>query len=223
MNHLARALRSDSPNSWFSKNRVNIPNVKEVIWEPLYDTVTYPAAGASSLLLFQDQIGKSGKTLNETNMDLDGQLPKGKAFKVVSIQLAFYSGLASNRIIDAATLGEGPEITDDVRTFAENGALKFRIQSKEYLRQAPLGKFPPVERLAASSSVNAARLTAETSNSIYATEYAAPAGRVFSVQGLLLESNQNFIIELLDLPPLDSGVDGKIVCTLNGFLGRNAQ
>ncbi len=215
--NLARGLKAGNPKEWLSRNRVNIPNVKEVIWEPLYDTVTYPAAGASSLILFQDQIGKSGKTLSQTNMDLDGQLPSGKALKVVSVQLAFYSGFSSN----LHAPGQVSDVTNDVRTFTENGSLKFRINSKEFLRQAPLGKFPPAERLDGFTAQATSKTVA--GNSIDYTDYAVAAGRVFSISGLLLESNQNFHIELNDLPALPSGVDGRIVCTLNGWLGRNAQ
>lgn len=218
MNYLPRGLDASSPRSWFQNNRVNLSNVQEVIYEPLYDTVTYPAAGSSSLTLFQNQIGKNGKKLDETNMDLDGQLPAGKVFLMTGIQLAFYAGDSSaganNELIPN-------HITSDTRTFAENGHLILRIQSKDYLRQAPLGKFPAVERVSGFSALGmGADATAEKKGFI---EYATPCGREFSINGLLLESNQNFSIELRDLPPLLSGVDAKVVCTLNGFIGRNAQ
>lgn len=220
MRYKQRGLRGNSPNSWFSNNRVNLPDTIETIWEPLYDSVTYPAAGATSLTFFQEQIGKAGKTLKDTNMDLDGQLPKGKAFLVTGIQLAFYSGLDSDMAHDG-DFPLDPNVTSDVRTFTENGHLIFRIQSKDYLRQAPLGKFPPVERLTVSSSLGGDNPAGDTK--LTSIEYAAPCGREFSINGVLLESNQNFSIELRDLPALPSAQDGKIVCTLNGFIARNAQ
>lgn len=220
MSTLARGLQASNPSQWFAKNRVNVPGTVETIWEPIYDTATYPAAGASTIILFQDQIGKNGKTLSQTNMDLDGQLPKGKALKVVSIQLAFYTGVQANTQITGANIEQEASL-NDVRTFAENGSLKFRIGSKEFLRQAPLGKFPPAERL--SGFANGAISQDTPPNNGNMTSYAAPSGRLFTLSGLLLESSQNFHIELNDLPALPSGVDGRIVCTLNGWLGRSAQ
>lgn len=138
MSNLARGLSASNPAGWFAKNRVNIPGTKEVIWEPLYDTVTYPAGGAASLILFQDQIGKNGKTLSQTNMDLDGQLPKGKALKVVSVQLAFYCGNGSDTLVQADEIASFTTI-NDTRTFAENGSLKFRIQSERIFTSSAFG------------------------------------------------------------------------------------
>ncbi len=220
MSNLPRGLAASNPAGWFTKNRVNIPGTKEVIWEPLYDTVAYPAGGAATLILFQDQIGKNGKTLSQTNMDLDGQLPKGKALKVVSIQLAFYTGVQANTQITGNNIEQESSI-NDVRTFSENGSLKFRIGSKEFLRQAPLGKFPAAERISGFADGAISQDTPPNNGNM--TSYSAASGRLFTISGLLLESSQNFHIELNDLPPLPSGIDGRIVCTLNGWLGRNAQ
>jgi hypothetical protein len=220
MRYLQRGVNGGNPADWMKQNRVNLAGVSEVIYEPLYDTATYPAAGTTSITLFQNQIGKNGKTLKDTNMDLDGQLPAGKMFLVTGIQLAFYSQDSSGKFVE----NDGSAInfiTRDVRTFAENGHLILRIQSKDYLRQAPLGKFPPVEKVDGFSSVSMDNSTFVNTHAF--VEHVAPAGREFSINGLLLESNQNFSIELRDLPALPSGVDGKIVCTLNGFIARNAQ
>ncbi len=213
-----RGLQATNPSGWYQNNRVNLSGTKEVIWEPLYDTVAYPSGGSSSITLFQNQIGKNGKQLDETNMDLDGQLPSGKSFLLVGIQLAFYAGDLSASANNELIVNH---VTADTRTFAENGHLIFRIGSKDYMRQAPLGKFPPCERLSGYTSLSMG-LDATPNKKTYA-EYATPSGREFSVNGLLLEPNQNFSLELRDLPPLLSGVDGKIVATLNGFIGRNAQ
>jgi hypothetical protein len=212
MNTLARGLSSQNPAKWFADNRVNLPNMKEVIWEPLYDTVTYPTAGGN-LTFFQDQIGKNGKTLVDTNMELDGQLSKGKAFLVTGIQIAFYSALES----DNSGTGQAFALSQEYENLSQSGHLIFRIQSKEYLRQGPLGKFPPVERIGgdvATWGQNA------TQNNI---QYTQLSGREFSVRGLLLESNQNFSISLNDLPALVGPNPGRIMVTLNGFSARNAQ
>lgn len=213
MKTLARGLKGGNPNEWFNKNRVNIPGMKEVIYQPLYDTQVYEAAGNQSITFFGDKIGSNGKSLSQTNMDLDGQLPSGQAFLITGIQVAFVFG--GN--LEADDVSDDINFINDLRTFAENGSLTLRIQSKDYLRQAPLGKFPPVERLAVgvSGADGAVGFTLST--------YCTTAGREFSVRDLLLESNQNFSVELRDLPALPSTIDAELIVTLNGFLGRNAQ
>lgn len=213
MRHLARGVGQSNPEQWFNDNRVNIPGKKEVIWEPLYDSVAVSAAGGETLTLFQDQIGKAGKTLSDTNMDLDGQLSKGTAFLVTSIQLAFYPG-GTSAIVGAAM---GRQTANDVKDFYQSGSLSFRIQSKEYLRQAPFGKFPPAERIAAS----AAQFGQNATQNYF--QYGVACGRIFSIRNLLLESNQNFSITLAETGALSSGIDGRVVCTLNGYRARNAQ
>lgn len=206
-----RGLMSTNPNQWFADARVNIPGKIEVLYEPLFDTLEYPAAGAAEIRFFQD----SNKTSAETNMELDGSIPKGKAFKITGIQLHFYPGVDLN-VSDAIT---DPEfsLVDDVRTFAENGFLELNLNSKNYCRQAPLGVFPPVERLLVETAG-----TGNNPNNI-ATQYATTAGREFSIVPKLIESNTFFEVKIRELPPLPSGVNGKIVCTLNGYVARNAQ
>ena len=149
----------------------------------------------------------------DTNLDLDGQISKGKAQLVTGIQVAFYSGATSY----VAASNPNVELVNDVYTFLQNGTLILKIQSKEYVRQAPLGKFPPVERIAGNT------FTYGQGGSDSSVKYAAPCGREFTIRDLLLESNQNFSVELRDLPALPSGIDGRLVVTLNGDSARNAQ
>lgn len=214
-NSLARGVSSTDPVVWFNKDRVNLPQMKEVLFDPLYDSMTYPAAGAASLTFFQEQIGKGtpAKTESDTNLDMDGQVGKGKAFKITGISVAFYPGANSN----VPVANPNTELNMDVYTFAQNGSLTLKIGDKEFLKQGPLGKFPPVECLAVNASMYGDG--ASDSSVKYATTY----GREFAIVPKLLESNQSFRVELRDLPALPSNIDGRLVVRLNGFLGRNSQ
>lgn len=209
-------LPPSNPNDWIKDNAVNVPGVSESIIEPLYDAGTYPGAGAASLLFFQDPLGGvNGKTLSDTNMDLPGQLSAGKRFKVTAISVEFFH---DNNLSNSTDGIAAANFIDDVRTFAENGALIFKIQSKDYLRQAPLGKFPAPQRFGmdvVSAGANAA------GNNL--TQYTTTKGRLFSITPKVLRANQNFSIELINLPALPSGIDARIMVKLWGVLGRNAQ
>ncbi len=69
--------------------------VLNVTVEPRYDTNFIPTAGTQQLLFFAQPIGTgtsnwataSAKTIADTNMDLQGQLPSGQNFTVLGFRL----------------------------------------------------------------------------------------------------------------------------------------
>lgn len=203
----SRGLVAPNVQNAIKKASVNIGGMVESIYQPLYDYQTLLAAGATSQTFFQDPVGSSGKTLNDTNMELSGQIPKGQNFLITGVQFEIYPGGS----LTQATIGTQ---LNDMYAVLQTGHLILRIGSKEYIRQGNLLKFPPVNRLAVDSATG---LAAES------TQYGAAAGREFSVVDLLLTSNQNFSVELRNLAALPSTVNARIGVTLNGYLLRNAQ
>ena len=213
MNYNQRGLQTTNPQQWYTKNRVNLPGVTEVIWEPLYHRQAIAAGGGTtSLTFFQAQAGVGSVTEADTNMDLQGQLPSGKSFLVTGIQIAFYT----DQNAEGATAAASGIVTDAVN-FYKNGVVKLKIGSKNYLTQAPFGKFPPVERMAVVSDNTGGEVAANVTE----LKYAMAAGREFSITDLLLENGQNFGVELSGIASLTFA--SKIMVTLNGYLGRNAQ
>lgn len=215
-----RGLKSPSYQASKRQNRVNIPGYRETLWNPLYDYQTLAAAGAASQLFFQEPIGASSKTLADTNMELSGQIPKGQAFTITGVQFDIFPGILPST--EGTGVGTASEYINDVLSVLKAGVLILRIGSKDYIRQGPLMKFPPVNRLAGISSVAAATTVAAESMHIQ-TQYAVGSGREFTIDGKLLEANQNFGVELLGLAALPSTVDARIGVTLNGWLHRNSQ
>lgn len=209
-----RGLNSPSASQLIAKYRVNIPGKVEVIWQPLYDYQATVAAATASQLFFQVPIGQATKTLNDTNMDLPGQLPKGQMFAVTGIQVDFYPDLEITNVV------EDDQFVNDTYDFYRQGNLNFHIGSKDYLRQGNLMKFPPVNRLAGFAAAGAATTTAATDFQEY-TKYAMAAGREFEVRDLVLESTQNFSIDIQNR--LAVSTTGRVGVTLNGWLFRNAQ
>lgn len=201
-----RGLRTKSPSAAFKQNRVNVPGMEQSIWNPLYDYQTLSAAATASQRFFVDP--QSGnKTLADTNMELSGQIPKGQMFLVTGVQVEVLPGVAINGTNASA-------FYDDIYEATKDGVLIFKIGSKNFIEQGNLMKFPPVNRLFGESSTTVA-------TDRYA--YAQTGGREFQVHDLLLESNQNFSIELREINALPSGVAARIGVTLNGFQYRNAQ
>jgi hypothetical protein len=109
---------------------------KDVIVEPLYDTVLYPAAGAALLSffilplgqgvsVFQTPAGVVAKTYADTNMQLAGQLSAGYYFKLLgfSVQPSF-------------------DVTDaDLHGIWNGGVFTFTSLAKDFLK-VPLRKIP---------------------------------------------------------------------------------
>lgn len=120
---------------------LDISQFKDVIVEPRYDTVLYPAAGATQLLFFslprgqgvscfQTAGGGLAKTLADTNMDLAGQLPSGYQFKVLGF-----------RVMPSWDI-----TTNDIQFVFNGGVLQFLLGSKPFLtvpmRTIPQGNGP---------------------------------------------------------------------------------
>lgn len=203
----SRGLMAPNVQKAIQDASVNISGKVETIYQPLYDYQTLSATAVAQQTFFQTPVGQGGKSLSDTNMELAGQLPKGQNFLITGIQVEVLPAADPTN----ATIGS---FINDVYEVTKGGVLVLRIGSKEYVRQGNLMKFPPVNRIQADAATG---LTAES------TQYAAACGREFSVVDLLLTSNQNFSVELRDLPALPSGVAGRIGITLNGYLMRNAQ
>ena len=202
-----RGLQAPTYGETVREGSVNIPGKVECIWQPLYDSATYAAAGAASTLFFQTPLGQAGKTLQNTNMELAGQLPKGQNFLLTGIQVELLPGVAP----EAAAI---TNFSNDVYQFYKSGALVLRIGAKDFVRQGNLMKFAPVNRLAGQGGTGIAA---------HQVMYMQAAGREFSVADLMLESNQNFSIEVQSGAALTSGTAANIMVTLNGFIYRNAQ
>ena len=202
-----RGLRNKNIGRTIEAARVNIPGVKESIWQPLYDYQAVGPAAVANLSFFQVPIGQAGKTLVDTNMELAGQIPTAQNFAITGVQVEFYPG-------QTTTSATATAFTDDLYQFYRTGALILRIGSKEYIRQGNLMKFPPVNKLSLATSVG---------NLALQTNYGAADGREYETEELLLTSNQNFSVTLQGLPALPSGVAGRVGVTLNGYLFRNAQ
>lgn len=202
-----------------SKYSVNRPG-QETLVASLYDFQTYASAGQTSLTFFQIPIGQSGKTLQDTNMDLAGQLPAGKRFLVTGIQILFFSGAAIDTFNVAAAASPGQ--ADDNYAFHKSGWLNWNIGSKSYLTEAPLGRFPAKTGL----RVDVAQATNSATVGNVKSEYSVMSGAAYNLQvPIYLEPTQNFNFSM-NWPvavALPSGQNARVGIVLNGLLYRNSQ
>lgn len=198
---------------------VTVPGKAEKLLAELYDYQTYANAGQTSLKFFQLPVGQSGKTLADTNMDTAGALPKGKEFIVTHVMVDLLPGVTPGTF-GAADAGD---FVNDIYTVAKSGYLSMNVGSKNYVTQAPIGKFPTDDKLHVSAAL--ADTTTAGADRHSMIQYARMAGPVYKVNPIRLTANMNFDVSLVwpAAVALPSGVDARIGIRLGGILLRSVQ
>ena len=187
---------------------------------PLYDFQTYLAAGQTSLTFFAVPQGQGGKTLADTNMESAGALPAPKKMLVTSIEVAFFPGG------NPSTYGAAAAIAghfNDLWTVFKSGYLKFFVGSKDYLIDAPIGKFSNSFRVGGVAAIADSTTLGAGQQSM--VQLGAFVGPQYEITPIELVSNQNFNVTLNwpALVPTISTVAGRIGVILNGWQYRLSQ
>lgn len=196
----------------FNPNR---PDAVEAIFQPTYDYQTYAMAGQTQLNFFQVPVGQSSKTYADTNMTNAGMFPSPTAFFVTGIMVLFDPG---NTVSAANVTPRALTNLVDAEAVANSGWLEFSIGSKVYLRDAPIGKFPP--NFSIGGLVAAATATATTGTD---ANFARAVGRYYEITPFLIPATQNFNVSLNWPTVVAVTVAGRIGVILDGFLFRNSQ
>ena len=170
---------------------VSRPEQIEGIWQPLYDYQTYALAGTTqSYTFFALQLGQSGKTKEDTNIEVGGSLPAGKSFLAEAIQVVMLPSIAVS--------AQGAQAVDaylnDVKTLGQAGFLEFFVSSKTYLTDAPIGVFTQQFGLAGFAS--AADTTTAGAALQHRTAYAVWRGARYDITPIRLKANMNFNVTL---------------------------
>jgi hypothetical protein len=199
----------------------------EKIKQSLYDSAAYAAAGATNIVFFQQPQGQGGKTLEDTNMTLAGQLPTNQLFLIESIEVLFFptdpsAGVTEN-LPAAFGAQQAANIINDAYIFYRSGSLVLEIGSKDYLREAPLQKFPGKTRFHVEGALSDVSTAGADLQSRIA--YGVSEGRPYIINPpLLLIENQNFKVELR-WPNGAQAITNpaRIFVVLDGVLFRRAQ
>lgn len=198
--------------------RVNQASQREIVWNPLYDTVTYAQAGQTSLTLFVNPVGQSSKTLADTNMTLAGQLPKPQEFLVTSIHVELLPPALPGRAVVAAT-GLATNI-NDIQEVMQSGWLELTIGNKVYVQEGPLGVYPPTYRLA---GIGALALAGEVADKCNIIDYGQVVGEYYEVLPFVIPHSQNFKVTLNWPTAVGITAATPIKVRLGGFLWRSVQ
>jgi len=214
----------------------------ELVRQTLYDFQLYPTAGANQLTFFavpqgQGQSTHSGaaagvtKSFADTNMELAGQLPRFKNFLIQSIEIDFEPGSISTANLYASvspaafTAVAAAAVVhqlNDSNIVRNSGWLELNVSSKNYLREAPVGRFPKkcrmeIEAAAASNSATTGAITALSGKW---------GGRPYYLDApIVLPDSTNFSVTLNwpNVQATPSGFNGRIGIILDGYLFRASQ
>lgn len=196
-----------------SKYGINIANIKDVSYNPIYDYQTYNAAGHTTLSFFQVPIGQSSKTLADTNMKLAGQLSSGESFLATGIQVEFFPAAA-----DLSTADETAQFAYDYYNVMTSPAyLQFNILNKDFAQQGPLNKFPPAQRFDFDAAMATGNAVIHTASMLQGT------GQLFEMIPQALLPSQSFNVTINFASAVAVNTAGRIGVTLRGYRYRDAQ
>lgn len=215
----------------FQRYGVNALGVTDIIEQPLFDHLSYPAAGTQSLIFFSQGKGQGvtshpgaagAKTIADTNVKLNGQLDAPNGFLAMGVQLTVYPGVnpAEGAPITAAQVGR---FLNDVWAIFRSGSLRFTVGEKDQIVNAPVGKFPSQHFIAVDAAISESLVAAaDTRSQINAARFAGPVHRITPAG---IPSGQNFSVALEwpALVVLPSGQPARIGCDILGWLARKAQ
>lgn len=203
-------MRKPLPISALQEFGVNLAQAVEQLDWSLYDSIAYAQAGQTILTFFQEPIGgPSGKGFELTNMELNGQIPKGQQFLTEGICVEFVPP-------GDLTAAAYSEFAGDSEKIMNSGYLEFKIGSKLYKQHGPLGIFPQQYGLTGWADSDA--FVGPSSNA-----YGVNRGPVHAIIPLTLVSNQNFRVDLKWDAAVAISAIALIRVRLVGRLFRNAQ
>ncbi|HYM34705.1 MAG TPA: hypothetical protein VET48_04865 [Steroidobacteraceae bacterium] len=225
--------RKPVSGSQIQGHRTTVPNTADAIWYPIYDSVTYAAAGQTNLTFFSLPIGQGtttapgatgAKTEADTNLTNAGLFPKGNRFYMMGIEFKFVPGNTVGKRGDGAVAATAPGRNwTDVNSVAQSGWVKVVIQNRTYVQDGPLGVFPSQDRLAGAAAL--ADTTTAAAAGLVQVDYASFAGAPYQIVPAYIDSNQFFGVTVTwpAAVALPSGVAGRLWCRLLGQLVRDAQ
>ena len=206
---------------------VNRQGSEEVVRQSLYDFQEYPTGGFTSMKFFQVPSGQSGKTDQDTNMTLAGQLPQPLFHLTQSIEVLLFPGVDP---VTGNTTPAATQFANDVYNIMKAGSLKLRIGSKDYLEEAPLMRFPPKSRMDVQGAVSLFRVEPVPQEDQAAAvenislDYGVAGGRPYFLDPpILLQPTQNFDIELNFATAVPIATAARIGIVLDGLLYRLSQ
>lgn len=222
---------------YLQTHRVGVPGTKDVIWNPLFDFVSYPSAGGTLFTFYANQQGQGVSTTpgagavaklpTDTNLTINNQLTKGNEFYAIGSESLFYPGVSNAALPLTVLPGRANAPTtvgifvNDVWSVGNGGIKTLKIGTdRTYINDGPLMMFPPVTRLALQAALSGNAITTAGQE----ISYAAWSGEPYTIVPIYIEANQQFTMTIAYpvLIPTNSAQIGRLGDRLRGYLIRQA-
>jgi hypothetical protein len=212
----------------------------DVIWNPLYDSISYPSAGQLAFSFYSNPIGQgttstpgagaNPKTIYDTNLTIGNQLTSGNEFYMIGSESNLMPGV-SNANLPLTVLPGRANVPTTVGIFANDvwsvgagGYKKMTVGTdRNYLQDGPLNLFPPTARLAGFSALANESSTTGAGAGMEVT-YAVWSGETYTVVPIYIQSNQNWtmVVSFAALIPTPSTQIARLQDRMRGYLIRQA-
>ena len=218
------SMPSGIPESYFAGKAfedfaTKFPGLKDVQREPAYAFKAYPAAGLTTLTLFDESFGTATLGYADTNLVTPNQFPAGEAQLVTGLRLVPIPSATDVFTVNASGLVALSQWYDVLQ--ADSWA-EWWIGQKPFLRIAPLTALPSGFGLGAGVTAGAA---AANLRNVGMVQSGSPDSRAVYVVDppQLLESLSNFYILLQWRTLRTVTTAGRIGIHLDGYHVRNVQ
>ncbi len=209
----------------------------DVVWWPLYDSISYPSAGATQFAFYSNPVGQGTssspgagavpKTIFDTNLQIGNQLTSGNEFFMIGSESNLSPGV-SNAALPLTVLPGRANVPTTIGAFAndiwsvgQGGVKKFTVGTdRNYFQDGPLAIFPPSQRLSGFSAIANTATTAAGEE----VTYASWSGELYTMIPVYIQANQNFTmtVSFAALIPTNSGQIARLVDRMRGYLIRQA-
>lgn len=228
----------------FTRNQVAIQGKLEVVRQPLYDRILYTAAGIAGNMTFfatpqgagqsteDGTVAGTTKSLADTNMTQNGQLPAPQAFWCDGIEFNVDAGDVSTantfstipptfyNATGAATVQAG---INDKNAILNSGVVTFSIGQKPYFQLSPLAQFPSQAKLRADLAAATAGTNAQPNAFGAQLMFVDGEPRHFN-PGYGIPTGMNFAVTVFWPAMVATAANNaRIQCQLKGWLFRAAQ
>jgi hypothetical protein len=227
---------------YLTTHTVGVAGQQDVIWNPLYDSISYPSAGQLLFSFFANPQGQGtsstpgagavAKSIYDTNLQIGNQLTAGNEFYMIGSESLFFPGVSNaalpstvlpGAVITDATAGSIGAFINDIWSIGVGGIKTLTVGTdRKYIQDGPLNMFPPATRLAAVAALAGAG--SSTTGTGVAISYAAWSGEIYTVVPIYLQSNQNWTMTVAfsTLIPTSSTQIGRLQDRMRGYLVRQA-
>lgn len=228
--------------SYLASHTVGIAGQQDVIWNPLYDSISYPSAGQLLFSFYANQQGQGtsstpgagavAKTVYDTNMQINNQLTAGNEFYMIGSESLLFPGVSNAALplgllpgaaVTDATAGNIGAFVNDIYSVGVGGVKILTVGTdRKYIQDGPLNLFPPTTRLAVAAAL-AGQGSAATGTGI-AISYAAWSGEPYTCVPIYIQSNQNWtlVVQFAALIPTPSAAIARLQDRMRGYLIRQA-